>query len=277
MLGVVLILMLVNWGVEARKWQVLLKPVQKMSWWWAFKATLAGVSFGINTPNRIGEYGGRILFVREGSRLKALSLAAIGGLSQFLVTLIAGCGGLIFLLNVSATATPLIEGRSYQGWVWALLSSVIAVSVIGLLLFFRLGWFVRLIEKVPVIAKLSDYLSVLEHLSTVILLRILSLSVIRYLVFAFQYIFMLHLMQVDISVWQTFWLISVMFLVLAFLPTMALAEVGLRGKLSIELFGLFSVNSIGILAAAVGIWAINLIIPALLGSLLILRIKIFKK
>ena len=83
-------------------------------------------------------------------------------------------------------------------------------------------------------------------------------------------------MQVDVTVWQTFWLISVVFLVLAVVPTIALAEVGIRGKISLELFGLFSINNIGIITASVGIWCINLVIPSLLGSLLILRIKIFK-
>ena len=87
---------------------------------------------------------------------------------------------------------------------------------------------------------------------------------------------MLQLMQVDVSVWQAFWLVTVMFLILAVVPTIALAEVGLRGQVSLELFGLFSSNKIAIIAAAAGIWFINLIMPALMGSLLMLSIKIFK-
>ncbi|MEJ7737659.1 MAG: hypothetical protein WKF97_09555 [Chitinophagaceae bacterium] len=62
---------------------------------------------------------------------------------------------------------------------------------------------------------------------------------------------------------------------MALVPTIALAEIGIRGKISLELFGLFSTNHIGIVAASAGIWGINLMLPALLGSLFILRIKIF--
>ena len=32
----------------------------------AYKSVLSGVTLSLNTPNRIGEYGGRILYVKEG-------------------------------------------------------------------------------------------------------------------------------------------------------------------------------------------------------------------
>ena len=48
-------------------------------------------------------------------------------------------------------------------------------------------------------------------------------------------------------------------------------------KVSLKLIGLFSGNNLGIGLTSVSIWFINLIIPALAGSLLILGIKrIFK-
>lgn len=276
MFWVVLLLMVVNWGVEARKWQVLLKKMEPMSWWRAFKATLTGVAFAINTPNRIGEYGGRILYVHEGNRMKAVSLTLVGSMSQFLVTMLSGCGGLIFLLSIRTAEKPLINAGSYTFWIQVMLYIVSALSVIGLLIYFKLGWLVKLFDKVPPFSRLVSYVQVVEELSFSILLRVFSLSLTRYIIFISQYILMIRLMQVDVTVWQAFWLISVIFLVLAIVPTIALAEIGIRGKVSMEIFGLFSINNIGILAASVGIWAINLALPALLGSLLILRIKIFK-
>jgi uncharacterized membrane protein YbhN (UPF0104 family) len=50
-------LMVINWRSEARKWQVLMLPVEKMSWWKCLQATLSGVAFAINTPNRLGIWG----------------------------------------------------------------------------------------------------------------------------------------------------------------------------------------------------------------------------
>jgi hypothetical protein len=273
---VILLLMLVNWGVEARKWQVLMKPIQKLSWWRAYKATLTGLAFAMNTPNRIGEYGGRVLYIEEGKRIRAVSLTLVGSMSQFLITLLLGCGGLIYLLNLPDNATIAEYNRSYSFWIQLLLNIVAVVTIAGLLIYFKLGWLTRLIDKLPAIRRLTPHIAVLEELTNSFLLRVCSLSFTRYIVFVIQYVLMTQLMQVEVSVWQAFWLVTVMFLVLAVVPTIALAEIGLRGQISLELFGMFSSNKVAIIAAAAGIWFINLIVPALLGSLLILSIKIFK-
>ena len=94
----VIIFVFVNWGIEARKWQLLLKAVQPISFITAFKSVLCGVTLSLNTPNRIGEYGGRILFVKEGNRIKAVTLSIAGGMSQLIITMLMGCFGLAYLL-----------------------------------------------------------------------------------------------------------------------------------------------------------------------------------
>lgn len=276
MLPVVIALMFVNWGVEARKWQVLLRPLERIGWWKAYKATFAGLAFAVNTPNRIGEYGGRIIYVSENKRLQAISLTIVGSLSQLLVTLSAGLGGLIYLLNFSQSINHQSLGPSVLFWIQVMLYVISLITIAGFVFYFRLGWLVRIIDKIPAFARVVPYISVMENLDTAILIRSLTLSSTRYLVFAFQYILMIRLMQVEVSLWQAFWLITVVYLVLAVVPTIALAELGLRGKVSLELFGLVSVNNIGIITATVGIWTVNLIIPAVIGSLFVLRIKIFK-
>jgi len=64
---------------------------------------------------------------------------------------------------------------------------------------------------------------------------------------------------------------------MAGVPTIAIAELGVRGKVSIFFLGLLSSNTVAIVAATVGIWLINLVIPAVLGSVLLLGVKIFKE
>ena len=67
------------------------------------------------------------------------------------------------------------------------------------------------------------------------------------------------------------------FLVMAVVPTFTfLTELGLRWEASIQVLELYSANTVGIFAASFAIWLINLIIPALIGSLLIVSIKLFK-
>ncbi|HUP13679.1 MAG TPA: hypothetical protein VM187_15765, partial [Niastella sp.] len=179
-------------------------------------------------------------------------------------------------LTTEASAALSAKSPSYAFWLQVVLYIVCALGVATALVYFRLNWLVKLIDRLPGTSRLAFHIEVIEKLDFFILLRVLSLSFGRYLVFACQYVLMLWLMDIEVTVWQAFWLMTVVFLVLAVVPTIALAEIGLRGEVSLELFGLFSNNKIGIVASSVGIWVINLIIPALLGSLLILRTKIFK-
>ncbi len=106
--GSVIALVFVNWGIEAKKWQVLLKTLQPFSFITAYKSVLSGVTLSLNTPNRMGEYGGRILYVQEGNRIKAISLSIAGSISQLIITLFLGCCGLAytsFLINDSNTGS----------------------------------------------------------------------------------------------------------------------------------------------------------------------------
>ena len=125
--------------------------------------------------------------------------------------------------------------------------------------------------------KYHDFIKGLEEIRAGILIEILYLSFFRYLVFIVQYCLVFPVFGVLLSPWQAGAGISVVFLVMAVVPTFTfLTELGLRWEASIQILELFSTNAFGIFAASFAIWLINLIIPALIGSLLILSIKLFK-
>lgn len=272
----VIIMVFVNWGMEARKWQLLMKPIQPFSFLTAFKSVLCGVTLSLNTPNRIGEYGGRILFVKEGNRIKAISVSIAGGMAQLIITMLMGCFGLSYLLFTMSDSGNLMGISVF--WLRIFLYGSIFGTIIFLFFYFRLNWLVRLIEKLPYAERFSKYINVLETFDAKILLRLLSLSLFRYIVFVLQYIFMLQLLHVENNFWSGFWLTTVMFWILAIIPTFAIAELGIRGTIAKTLFAYGNnINTIGILTVVFGIWLVNLFLPALAGSLLILGIKVKKE
>jgi hypothetical protein len=268
--------MLFNWGFEAAKWQVLVKHLQPLSFLKAYRAILSGVSFSLNTPNRIGEYFGRILYMNEGNRLRAISLTLVGSISQLIITFVCGCMGLIFLQHYLSTETSNHTGLPAI-WMNVVIYGALATSVALVLIYYRLSWLVKLLEKIPLVARYAFFIQKLEELEWKELSKVLLLSFLRYTIFIIQYSLLLEVFEVSIGWWHACWLTTVMFLVMAIVPTIALAELGLRGKISILLFGLFSNNTLGIVLAATGIWLINLVVPALAGSLFILGIKLFRK
>ncbi|MFT3683205.1 MAG: lysylphosphatidylglycerol synthase transmembrane domain-containing protein [Ferruginibacter sp.] len=272
----VVLLMLVNWGVESRKWQVLVQHVQRFSWWAAFKSVLAGCSITMLTPNRVGEYGGRILYIDEGNRIKAISLAIVGSISQLLVTMLMGCLGLLFLRYFSqhnSNANSVLP--DFWGEILVYLSG--SVTVFILLFYLRLGWLVRLMERAPALQKVVQHIKVLDEFDDIQLLRVLSLSFGRYLVFIVQYILLLQVMQVEIGWWNCFWLITVFYLVMAMAPTIGFIELPVRVSACWAILKFYTTNELGVGAAALGIWLINLVIPAVIGSLLILSVKVLKE
>jgi hypothetical protein len=149
-------------------------------------------------------------------------------------------------------------------------------TIVFVFFFFKLSWLIRLLEKLPYADRFSKYINVLETFDAKILLRLLSISFFRYIVFVLQYIFMMQLLEVEQNAWSVFWIITVMFWIMAIIPSFAIADLGIRGTVAKTLFS-YSSNTIGILTATFGIWFINLFIPAFIGSLLILGIKIKKE
>jgi hypothetical protein len=273
---IVLLLMLVNWGIEARKWQLLVAHVQAFSFFNAFKSVLSGCSVTMLTPNRIGEYGGRVLFLQEEHRIKGISLTIIGSISQLLITMIMGCLGLFFLRYFSHNNGNALSVLPHF-WGDVLIYFSVVCTVVLFLFYIRLSWLVRLMEKVPAFSKVVRHISVLDEFEGKQLVQLLSLSLLRYIVFVLQYVLLLQVMQVDIGGWLIFWLLTVFYLVMAVAPTIGFLELPLRAKASIELMQLYSTNTLGIQTAALGIWCINLVVPAIIGSILILGIKIVKE
>jgi hypothetical protein len=268
-------LMFVNWGIEARKWQLVIRRIQPISFLQSFKAIFTGTTMAFFTPNRIGEYVGRILYIPVEKRIQAISLTIVCSIAQLLITLVAGCGALLYMKGVIVQKQPV--DTSLQFWINTLLCITILGTAILTLFYFRLAWLVRWVEKIPKIERFIRHIRVLDSFNATILWRILSLSVVRYLVFIGQYYLLFAAFDVVLNPVQVFASIGVVFLVLAVVPTIAvITELGVRWKASMELVQFFSTNVWGVLATSLSIWIINLVIPALIGSLLILGIRIFK-
>jgi hypothetical protein len=272
-LGLTMALMLANWGLEARKWQIVIKRVQRLSFIQSCKAVFTGTTLAFFTPNRIGEYMGRILYLDEGTRVKAISLTIVCSMGQLLVTWWVGIAGILYLRAYGNTELL----HTFAGlWLNMVLYFALAAAVVLTLFYFRLAGLVRWMEKIPRLKKPVSYIRVLDSLNATILFRILSLSILRYCVFLGQYYLLFDVFDVHVTAAQVAGSVSVIFLILSIVPTIAvITELGMRWKIGIEVVQLFDSNITGILATSLAIWIINLVIPALIGSLLILGIKVF--
>ncbi len=272
-LWLVLALMPVNWGIEARKWQLALRRIGGIRYRAAFRAILTGTTLASFTPNRMGEYLGRILYIEPDKRLPSISLTIVCSIAQLLITLVIGMISILYI-RPYLHQQHMTGEKALEFWLNALLI-LVCLLVVGLtFIYFRLSWLVAALKKIPGTKKWLSYIKVLENGDATILSRILFLSFLRYLVFIVQYALIFPLFGVFLRIPQVVGGVGIVFLVMAVVPTFTfLTELGLRWGASIQILEIFGAGAVGIFAASLAIWLINLIVPALIGSLLILSIK----
>jgi uncharacterized membrane protein YbhN (UPF0104 family) len=251
------LLLFVNWGTEAFKWQLLLRKLSPITFIHAFRSILAGVTTGVFTPNRAGEFGGRIICLDEGHRVEAALLSVAGGLLQLSVTLLTALPA-IFLANTSA-----VVARNHFLSTWFIL-----LIVFGVLLSM---WIFR--RRIAPWA--LPYLRLFPAYPWRFWLQIFILSVIRYCVFSAQFHLLLEGFGIELSAEQAYPAIALTFFASTVIPTFALSEIGVRGSVSVLFIGLYTSDAAGILAASFLLWIINIALPALAGSVFVMRSHLF--
>jgi MFS family permease len=264
-----LTLMPFNWLTETLKWHQILKRYEHQSLAKAYQAVLAGVSFSLFTPNRVGEYGGRILFVKKRNRWKAIIINLVGNFSQILVLVSFGVLGTLYLLN-KYTALP-------ENWLMiciAFASVGIPCLAIG---YFNIDVFIPLARRIPFLHRMKRYvkdISLLREFNRYELADILKWSAIRYLIYSTQYYLILRFYQIDLPVIDSFSAICAIFLLQTGIPLPPIIGLVARGNMAVQIWGMLGADSLTVLASTFTLWVINLILPALMGIILILNINL---
>ncbi len=260
-----IVLMPLNLALEARKWHILAGSAQPISYRGAFTSYLAGLAISIVTPNRIGEYPGRILYLKRKNTFRLISVSVLGMVAQLFTLFLFGLMGLIYL-NVNFHE----HGERFM----LILCSF--VSIMMAILYWKLEVWLPLLGRFKWTRRYNIYAQLLKRFSRKQLFNILFISAMRFVVFTAQYLLLLWWMNVDIPLAAGFCFSGLFFWLMAIIPTIALTELGARGEVSLYLFHHFSTNTIGILAATMGLWLLNLIIPSVIGSLLLLRMRLLR-
>ncbi len=270
-----LALMLLNFLLESLKWYTLVRRIEPISFGRAVRAVFAGQAIGFSSINRIGETASRNIYLSEGNRIKGLAMTLVGNIAQILITLVFGLAAMCYMRIFILDATHSVEGLSIL-WMNGLMTLLSLAAALFLLLYFRLSFAIRLLEKIPWVRKYRFAIEHMEDLSPAFLWRVLIIAMFRYLVFVVQYVLLLKIFLDNVPMLDAAVLVCVLLLVMSVIPTISLAELGVRGQVSILLFGLISTNIVGIIATAGGIWIINLLLPAIIGTLMLLGIRLFR-
>jgi len=266
-----LILVPLNWGLESKKWLSLLKAFYKPSYFQTYKAVLAGITVSLITPNRVGEYGGRVVFLPDGFRWHGTVSTLVGSFAQLIALLTFGLLAFLGLTIGHFELDHLIIGVYFM-------LSILLICLL-FLIYFNLPFLVKTVKKIPYWNKWKKYFDPLKAIRKFPAKRLrtaLGFASLRYLVYFFQYFLLANYFGIQIGLIDSFLVIGTIFLVQTSIPLPPIWSLLVRGQAALYFWGLFEASPIAILASTFALWVINLILPALIGLVLLLFTNIPK-
>ena len=259
-LFVFVLLVPLNWFLESMKWRVIMSTQYLFSFRKSFLVILSGLSLAVMTPNRIGEYGGRLLHIPPKYNWLSVVATFIGSVAQNIVTLIFGLFGIYYLMAEFPEIMP-FDLRPILVFI-VVFSVCLVVIVFNTELFrrlFKLNWFIKVLNKV------KKPLVLLRNLDRRYFVNVMLISLLRFSVYSIQYIIMLKFFNQDIDILGSFYAIWTIFLIQSGLPLPPFLSVLARGELALIVWGIFEINELTILSITFTIWLINLVLPSMIG------------
>ena len=254
---ILLSLMLINLWIESVKWKTVVADNNPLPISTAFKSVIIGQAFAFFTPNRVGEYAGRTMFLSTGNKLLGLTQMAWTSYAQLLVTI---CIGSVALF-VNLSYYPWLQGALVIGFQLTIPLILLASLY---LYFYRRTWQGKL-----------SFLNVIQ-ISNITKIQLLGWSLLKYAIFIGQYLWVAYLLQIQIPIVTIFLCLAILFLLLSILPTISITELVVRGQLFIMILAPFYSNKASAVSLSSIIWGVNFLIPAIMGTILLLGYRIKK-
>ena len=258
----ILALMLIplNWGIEAYKWQLITAPIEKVSYRTATKSVYSGVCLGNLAPGRATEFIAKIYFFHIRNRPQVTVLHFVGGMFQLSVTIIVGFIALIFQLKNF--------GAQYA-WI------MYTTTAVGFLLLCALAFCIYRIDPLldyiaRKINKETEHAPFTYSFTPSALARLFGFSFLRYAVFYLQFILLLSLFYHPMN-GIIYAGVALYFLITTTLPMISLLEAAIRAAVALVVFKGSGVSDTALAMSSVLVWLANIIIPSIFGYVILIR------
>ncbi len=243
-----------NWGIEFIKWRLITKPLlAEGKSRLLFRSLFAGIATGIVTPNRLGNFVGRMLYFKGKKRILAALGTLYANLSQFIATLIFGAIGLY------AVGEKLLSND--QLYFLKITLVIVLSSAFFVYIIFAFGPRIFLFlyrRHKNTVAVLQDHL---HDYSFILLL----LSLLRYIIFVSQFGFLLLAFGASYSD-ELIYALYLHFMITSILPSLLFGKLVIRETVALIILGSFIADDALIIFSSLSLWIINLGIPSLLGT-----------
>lgn len=266
-LSSVFLLMFLNWGLEAAKWRRLISQVEKITLWRAIESVFCGLTWAVFTPNRIGEYGGRIFFLSPKRRIIGVVAMAVGNIGQMVLTNVFGA----IALSIFIYRFVDIDYRLF----YALVVLSLMFCLFFIVFYFNIRWLNGILLSIRITRRYKKFYSILGRYKKRELLNILLFCLARYAVFSTQYFILFHWLIPEIHYLDILMMVSILFFVQSTLPSLDLFDIGVRSVTASYFFSSVTTQDVAVIACTASIWLVNIIIPAILGTYFVFKLNFF--
>ncbi len=136
---------------------------------------------------------------------------------------------------------------------------------------------VSLLNQIKFLHKYHRFFDIMGTYKTAQLLNIMWFCLARFITFTFQYYLIIHLLIPQIPLYQLSLLMFVFFFIQSAIPSLDLIDIGVRSITADRLFSYVTDQHIAVVVAFSIIYITNMIIPAVLGSIFVFKLKFFDR
>ncbi len=268
-LTIIIILMLVNYVLESFKWWKLTRLLYPITIWQAIESVFCGLTWAVFTPNRIGQYGGRVMFLPVHKRIHGVFSMIVGELGQSVITNVLGASSLLWFL---------FTFLNLNKWLMALISILALSLILAMIVFyFNIKWFVSLLNRIKFLKKYHRFFDTMGRYNTAELTNIMLFCLARFFVFSFQYYLIIHLLVPELPMVTILLILFIFLFIQSALPSLDILDIGVRAITASTLFSLVTTKTMAIVVAVSIIYIVNLIVPAIIGSIFVFKLKFFDR
>ncbi len=247
LISLVVILMVANWLLESKKWQLLANQFQSISLAQAFKAILSGVSLDAILPFGAGAVGSKVLSLNGKDRQKLIGPVVIAQGIQSFFTVAFGLLGIAQLAKMT-NVLSLYNGVNV---------TILLLVVSGVL---------ALVVTKSIPTKMAYYIKTIKEVPKSSWSKVVALSFFRYVIFLVQLLLLATYLAPEIPMLVLIGCITWMFFAKTIMPKPGhLGAVGIRGASVVFFLGLAGYSAGNVVLATLILWVINLAIPSLVG------------
>ena len=237
------VLVPLNWYFEWVKWELLVRTIKEEKNPNKLRAFVSGIVSSFLTPAFSGNFLGRIIYFEANKRWKLTVYSMVSNFSQFTVSMFFGAiAGIILLYEKESYFSDLSIGLFIGATITSLLIYFFGETLASPIKIQRVQSMVLLVKKGPS------------------RLKIIAVSLLRYLVFLLQFSLALSAFGVDFEYLNLLW-IALVYMAVTLTPSLFFGKIVMRESIAVSILTLAGIATFPILLASLTTWFFNLLIP----------------